>query len=73
MNELLMEKFGAPDDKIEETLKGIREKDFTPGLVSELERYAGSIVIGAIFSALIGLFVNRPDDRPIIKAVTNTE
>jgi len=64
----LMEKFGASDEKTEEALKKIKEEDITPGLVRQLETYATSAVIGAIFSVLIGLFVNRPDERPIIKA-----
>lgn len=64
----MMEKLGASDDKTEEALKRIKDEDFTPTVTRELERYASSIVIGAIFSALIGLFVNRPDEQVPIKA-----
>jgi ABC-type cobalt transport system substrate-binding protein len=64
----MMEKFGASDDKTEEALKKIKDEDFSPTVSRELERFGMSAVVGAIFSVLIGLFVNRPDERPIIKA-----
>ena len=57
----MMEKLGATDEKTEETIQKIKDQDFTPTITSQLERMAGSLIIGAIFSALIGLFVNRPD------------
>jgi len=62
-----MEKLGSTDEKTEEALQRIKDQDFTPTIKSQLIRYASSAVIGAIFSALIGLFVNRPDDRPVVK------
>jgi len=64
----IMEKWGAGDEKTEKAIQKIKDQDFSPTIVSQLERMAGSIVIGAIFSALIGLFVNRPEQRAPIKA-----
>lgn len=57
----MMEKFGSSDDQVNEALKRIEDTDFTPTLKSQSLRYASSIVIGLILSALIALFVNRPD------------
>ena len=59
----MMEKFGAPDDKIEEALKNIKDQDYTPTLKSQGIRYLSSVVIGAILSALIALFVSRPEKK----------
>jgi Na+/H+-dicarboxylate symporter len=64
----MMEKLGASDEKTEETMQKIKDQDFTPTITSQLERMASSLIIGAIFSALIGLFVSRGENRPIIKA-----
>jgi Protein of unknown function (DUF4199) len=64
----MMEKWGAGDEKTEQTIQKIKDQDFTPTITSQLQRMAGSFIIGAILSALIGLFVNRPDQRPLIKA-----
>lgn len=63
-----MDKIGASDEKTAKALEFINEQDYTPTITNELERMAVSIAIGAIFSALIGLFVNRPDERAPIKA-----
>ncbi len=60
----MMEKFGAPDDKIDEALKSIKDQDYTPTLKSQAIRYVSSVVIGVILSALIALFVSRPDKKP---------
>lgn len=60
----MMEKFGAPDDKIDEALKSIKDQDYTPTLKSQAIRYGSSVVIGVILSALIALFVSRPDKKP---------
>ena len=60
----MMEKFGAPDDKIEEAMKNIKDQDYTPTLKSQAIRYVSSVVIGAILSALIALFVSRPEKKP---------
>lgn len=57
----MMEKFGSTDEQVNEALKRIEETDFTPTLKSQAIRYASSAVIGLILSALIALFVNRPD------------
>lgn len=64
----MMEKLGASDEKTEAAMKSIKDQDFTPNIKRQLERYGSSAVIGAILSALIGLFVNRPDERPLVKA-----
>ncbi len=64
----LMEKLGSSDEKTEEALKKIKEQDFTPTIKTLASHYAESAIVGAILSALIGLFVNRPDERPQIKA-----
>lgn len=62
-----MEKMGAPDDKIEETIKEVADRDFSPTIASQGIRYVSSIVIGAILSALIALFVSRPENKPEVK------
>ena len=63
-----LEKMGTTDEKADEAIKRIKDRDFTPTINSQLIRYASSALIGAIFSLVIGLFVNRPDERPVIKA-----
>jgi hypothetical protein len=63
-----MEKMGASDEKTEQQLNKLKAEDFSPTIVRELGRYAASAVIGAIFSLVIGLFVNRPDGGRVIKA-----
>ncbi len=60
----MMEKFGTPDEQMEEAMKKMEEQDYSPTIKSQLIRYASSILIGAIFSALIALFVKRPEERP---------
>lgn len=64
----ILEKFGSTDEKIDEAVKKIEDVSGKPTLKMQLMIYVQSIIIGAIFSLLIGLFVNRPDDRPVIKA-----
>ena len=64
----IMEKLGTTDEKTEQALQKVKDQDFTPTITILMARYAESAVIGAILSALIGLFVNRPDERPQIKA-----
>ena len=64
----LAEKKGGTDEKSEAAIKDLEQADFTPNIESQLKTYASSIVIGAILSLIIGLFVNRPDERPITKA-----
>lgn len=59
----MMERLGSTDDQIEEGLKRIEEQDYNPNLKTQLMRYAMSFGIGAIFSALIALFVARPDNH----------
>jgi hypothetical protein len=63
----MMEKFGATDDKIDEAVQKIKDKDFTPTIASQMGRYAWSIAIGAIFSLIIGAFINRSEERPPVK------
>jgi hypothetical protein len=63
----MMEKFGSSDEQVHEALKRIEDADFTPTLKSQTIRYTSSIVFGLILSALIALFVNRPDGRPEVK------
>ena len=58
-----MEKFGAPDDKIEEALERIKLEDFQPTLLATLKSYGISLAAGAVLSILIGLFVSRPDKQ----------
>jgi hypothetical protein len=60
----MMEKLGSTDEQIEEALQRIKDQDYTPTLKTQLIRYAMSLGIGAIFSALIALFVARPDNHP---------
>ncbi|MCW5907293.1 MAG: DUF4199 domain-containing protein [Chitinophagales bacterium] len=64
---LMMEKFGTPDDKMEEALQRMEEQDYAPTVKTQLMRYASSLVIGAIFSALVALFVRRGDKAHEIK------
>ena len=56
----MMEKFGTPNDKMEEALKQMEEQDYTPTLKTQAIRYGTSIVLGAIFSALIALINSSP-------------
>jgi hypothetical protein len=57
----MMEKFGTPEDKMEEALQQMEAQDYTPTAVSQLIRYATSLGVGALFSLLIGVFVRRND------------
>lgn len=63
----MMEKFNTPDDKMEEAIQQMEEQDYAPTPQTQLIRYVSSLVIGAIFSALIALFVRRGDKTPEIK------
>lgn len=65
---LMMEKFGTPDDKMNEQLQTMEEQDYSPTAATQAIRYATSLVIGTIFSALIALFVRRDGQRPVVKA-----
>jgi len=58
----MMERLGSSDDQIENALKEIKNQDYNPNLKMQLMRFAMSFGIGAIFSALIALFVARPDN-----------
>lgn len=58
----MMEKFGTPDDKVEEAVKQIKYTDFTPNIQTLLTSFARSIVIGLIFSLIIAAFVSRNPD-----------
>jgi hypothetical protein len=65
----MMERFGTSDDQLEQALDKIKDQDYTPTLQSQAIRYVSSFVIGAVLSALIALFVNRPDkSQPILNA-----
>jgi len=64
----IMEKFGAPEEQIEQATKKMEDQDFTLTIKSELMHYAGQIAVGAILSLLIALFVRRGDEQPVIKA-----
>lgn len=57
----MMEKFGTPEDKMEETLQQMEAQDYTPSIKSQAIRYASSLLIGSVFSLLIGVFVRRGD------------
>lgn len=57
----MMEKFGTPDDKLDEAIQRMQDQDYMPTFKSQMIRYGTSLLIGSIFSALIALFVNRPD------------
>lgn len=63
-----MEKFGAPDDKIEETLEAIKLEDFTPTLEATVITYGKQLGMGIVLSVLIALFVSRPSKDEPIKA-----
>jgi hypothetical protein len=63
----MMEKFGATDDKIDEAIKRVKDQDYTPTIKYQAMRYAFSIFMGAVFSLIIGAFVNRSDGRPQVK------
>ena len=64
----ISDKLGLSDEKAEKALSQIKNTDFVPNMKSQMIRYTTSIVIGAIFSLVIGLFVNRPDGGRVIKA-----
>jgi hypothetical protein len=65
----MMERFGTSDDQLEKALDKIKDQDYTPTLQSQAIRYVSSFVIGAVLSALIALFVNRPDkSQPTLNA-----
>ena len=64
----LFEKLGPIDEKAEKAIKEAKDEDTTPTLKTLTIGYAESVVIGAILSLLIGLFVNRSEARPDIKA-----
>jgi len=64
----MAEKLGLNDEKREALLADLKNADYSYTTIVLFERYASSIIIGAIFSVVIGLFVNRPDARPVEKA-----
>jgi hypothetical protein len=55
----MMENFNAPEDQIDEQLAQLEEQDMNPTLKSQAIRYVSSLVIGAIMSLLIALFIRR--------------
>jgi len=64
----LSDKLGLSDEQTEKEVRAVKEFDSSPNLKNELLIYTQSAVIGAIFSLVIGLFVNRPDGGRVIKA-----
>ncbi|HSY76884.1 MAG TPA: DUF4199 domain-containing protein [Bacteroidia bacterium] len=64
----VFEKIGPIDEKADKAIVEAKEEDPTPTLKTLTIGYAESVVIGAILSLLIGLFVNRSEMRPEIKA-----
>ena len=64
----ISEKLGLSDEKTDAAVKDLESRDFTPNVQSQMIKYASSIVIGGVLSLIIGLFVNRPDVRPLEKA-----
>jgi len=55
----MMEKFNAPEDKMQTALAQIQNTDYTPSLKSLLIRQAGSMAVGLMFSLIISAFVAR--------------
>lgn len=57
-----MEKFGAPDDKIEEAMGRFKIENFKPDALGALKSYGGSLIWGAILSLIIAAFIRRRAD-----------
>jgi len=63
------EKVGLNNQDRDDKIKEVKNEDFVPNKRNQAVRYATSFAVGAILSVLIGLFVNRSDERPVVKAV----
>jgi len=50
--EAMMEKFNAPDDKIDETLDAMQEEDFKPTLAKVSLNYAFALFVGFVYAVL---------------------
>ena len=64
----LSDKLGLSNDKRDAAVAELKAADYSYTSAKLVQRYISSIIIGAILSLVIGLFVNRPDERPITKA-----
>ncbi|MDB5282650.1 MAG: hypothetical protein JWO06_1725 [Bacteroidota bacterium] len=58
-----MEKFGAPDEKIEEAMQRFKIENFKPGVVSTLKGYGISLIWGLVLSLIIAAFIRRNNEK----------
>ena len=61
-----MEKFGAPDDKIEEAMGRFKIENFKPNALGALKGYGISLIWGAVLSLIIAAFIKRKPDTNVI-------
>jgi hypothetical protein len=56
-----MEKFGASDEQIEESLERIKLEDFQPTLLTSIRSFGISLGVSALLCLLIAAFVSRKE------------
>lgn len=61
----MMERFGTPEDDIEQQIEKVKMQDFTPTIQTLAYRMAFSYFIGLIFSLIIAAFIKRNPTRLI--------
>jgi hypothetical protein len=62
-----MEKFGAQDDQIEKTMEQFKVENIRPTMRSSVMQIGISAIIGAVLSIIVGLFIKRNSETPVIK------
>lgn len=55
----MMENWGAPEDKIDETMEEMQARDFKPTVISSLGRFVGGVVINALIILIIAAIVKK--------------
>ena len=55
----MMEKFGAPQDKIDETIEKMQSQDFSQNLYASLKQFLGSIIFGAIIALILAAILKK--------------
>lgn len=58
-----MERFGAPDEQIEKTMKDFTLEKFKPGLLQTAKTYSYYLLFGMALSLLIAVFIKRNSEH----------
>lgn len=69
----MMEKFKAPEDKIDEVLDKLEEQDYNPKISKDAMNYAFALMVGFVFAAIVaGIFhLISKDNKPAPAAPTS--